>query len=114
MPYETLALSALPKREPPVRAFDEEGAKALLAIVTEPGSTATDGVAYKDTKSARLACNKAKRLLARVAPEGKVAGTRIFGVDGDVLTGVKTASNFGWCVFLEDAPAEAKVEKTKK
>lgn len=113
MPYEALSLAALPKREAPVRKFDEEAAKALLAIVTEPGSTATDGVAYKDTKQARLACNKAKRLLNRVAPEGKVAGTRIFGVEGDVLTSVKTATAFGWCVFLEDAPAE-KVEKSKK
>ena len=89
------ALSALPKRAGgPGRTFDRSAADALLAIVTaSPDATATDGERYLSSKAARVASNTARRLLARVAPEGRKPATRL-DTAGDVTT---------WVLYLIDA-----------
>lgn len=104
MPFQTLAMTDLPKREAPVREFDSETANAILAIISNPGQTATDGVVYADQKKARTEANKTKRLVNKVVPDGKVVETRLFGLDGDKPVSLKAASTFGYCVFLTDAP----------
>jgi hypothetical protein len=122
MPYQSLPLASLPKREAPVRKFDKAEADGLLAIVTaEAGATATDGTTYADQKVARLAANKAKRLLRRVVAEGQTVGTRLFGIAPDgtlVVVSSALATGFGWSVFIEavtvshgtavEAPAKSK------
>lgn len=82
-------LSELPKRAgPAAEPVDLEAANALLAIVTAPATadgdaqTASDGIEYPDTKSARAAVNKAKRLLGHVTlPTGMTVKTRVYAAN---------------------------------
>lgn len=98
MPYTSgPAVAALPKRERlGGRQFDRAAADALLALVATDGTTATDGVTYTDPKAARVASNAARRLLAHVAPEGRIPATRHDTSDAGTT----------WVVFLTDAPTE--------
>lgn len=118
MPYQTIALSALPKRVAPEKTWDKAAAEELLAIISGEmieGSapTATDGVAYADQKAARSEANKAKRLVTHVLPEGKIVTSAIFGLDP--ASGQPVAANapgvvtFGWAVVLKDAPEAEEV-----
>lgn len=95
--FQTIALDALPKREP--RGFDKAAAAALLgAVQAQPDAGATDGAAYADEAEARKVAAKHKRLLARVAPSGSVARSRVFAVEG----------GFGWAVMLAAPSAKNK------
>lgn len=115
--YQSLALSALPKRLPPTRdAWDKDAAAALLAVISaapagDPPSppTATDGIAHADQKLARAAANKAKRLVGHVLPDGKATKTAIFGLDkkGQPVPANEGVGTFGFAVWLIDAPAPA-------
>jgi hypothetical protein len=105
MPFTTIALADLPKREAPIKTFDAETANAILAIVSVTGQTATDGAAYADVKAARAAANAAKRLLAHVmTDEAKKIETRIFGVADGKAVAIKGAAQLGYCLYLSDKP----------
>lgn len=128
MAIKPLALSALPKRKAPERTWDREAAEAILAVVSgdmipvdggDPSPpTATDGESYSDEKLARAEANKAKRLLAHVLPDGKVAKTATFGIDkdGNAVLASAATNGYGWAVWMVDAPepkAEAAPAKSK-
>lgn len=110
--YQSLPITALPKRQPPTRgAWSAEAANALYAVISAPipdgGSqpTATDGVAYTDLKAARAAANKAKRLVAHVLPDGYTVKTALFGLDkkGQPVSAHEGIGTFGFALWLIDA-----------
>jgi len=118
--YQSLPLSALPKRLPPTRdAWDKEAAAALFAVINadaagDPPSppTATDGVAHADQKLARAEANRAKRLVGHVLPDGKAVKTAIFGLDkkGQPVPAAESVGTFGWALWLIDAKPETPAE----
>lgn len=117
MAYQTVSLASLPKRKAPERTFDAEAAATILGLISEAeGQGVTDGTAYGDVKAARAAANKTKRLLAHVAPEGKVAKTALFGIDkdGNPVEITSDGKSFGFAVWLIDAPAEAEAKPASK
>lgn len=92
-------LSELPKRAgPAAEEVDLEAANALLAIVSAPATedgdaqTASDGVEYPETKDARSAVNKAKRLLGHVTlPSGMAVRTRVYKAN---------SGQYVWAIWL--------------
>lgn len=79
--FQSISLDTLPKRLVRGRAFDQETADALLAIVSQPGQAASDGTAFPDQDEARKAAGKARRLLIRVAPDPELVKSRVYAVD---------------------------------
>lgn len=69
--FVAVPLSTLPKRSAPVggRPVDMETAKALYALVSVEGQTASDGQGYAEEKLARAKANAARRLLTHALPE---------------------------------------------
>lgn len=107
-------LTALPTRKPPVRAeVDLDTAKAIFDLISatveingeQVQQTASDGVLYPDTKSARAEANKAARLVAHVLPEGKITKSRVYETD-------KGSGKFAWAIWLADAPVEEATTET--
>lgn len=96
MPFQTKAITELPKREAPKpKEVDLAAANELFALLSKDGKPATmpdpadpkrgrvtvtaeDGVVYDSTKNARNAANVAKRLLLHVTPDGLFVKTRVY------------------------------------
>jgi hypothetical protein len=101
-----IAVDSIPKRVNAGRPANLDGAKALLALISKPGSTATDGEVYEDATKARAKAGAAKRLVGLVAPADQTIKTRAFN----------DAKGWHWVIFLapkEDAaetPAETPAE----
>ena len=85
--FVSVAIADLPKRLVRGRAFDDASAQALLAMVSVPGSGASDGILYTDTTGpdadtsmnrARKAASAARRLLTRVAPDAELVKSRVY------------------------------------
>jgi hypothetical protein len=111
--YVSRPITAIPKKASSVE-FDPAAANALLALVFADGApkadeagnilTASDGVAYPDKVKARTAANKAKRLIARVRPEGFNTETRVYQPEGQ--------ETWEWALWM--APAKVKAEAAAK
>lgn len=95
VPFVAKPMSELPAREMPSRSFNKEAAEALLAIVNQADTTASDGQTYKVKTDAQKAAAAAKRLLVHVLPEGKRARTRVYPS--------ANGKGFEWAVFLDAA-----------
>lgn len=97
--YTALPLSAIPKIERPnvgSRKHDPAEAAALIALMSAPDSTASDGQTFGDRKSAFNAGNAAKRLATTALPDGKRIILRTWQEAGD-------GSPFRWAIMLGDA-----------
>lgn len=89
-------LNALPKR---TRPENVEHGNAILAYLSEHDNEgAGDGTAYATDTEAQKAASTWKRHLAAVTPDGKIAASRTFPVDG----------GFAFAVFLKDKAAKGK------
>lgn len=104
--FTTAPLTALPKRQPPVREVDLTLAKAIMAITSVPttvegalvAQTVSDGALYPERKLARAEASKHSRALARVLPEGQYSKSRVYA-DGD---------GFRWAVWQDATPPAPK------
>jgi hypothetical protein len=100
-----IAVDSIPKRVSAGRPANIEGAKALLALVSKPGSTATDGDVYADADKARAKAGAAKRMLGHVTDPATIK-TRAFN-DG---------KGWRWVIYLAPKPevaTEAPAEEVK-
>lgn len=89
-------IADIPKRIGAGRPFNQKGADALLAIVSAPGATASDGALYPDATKARAHAGAAKRLLSHVTTPDTIK-TRAYA-DG---------KGWRWVVYLKAPEAVA-------
>lgn len=106
--YSGFDLSTLPKRQ--TKRTDIDAARALLAEIESNGA-ASDMASYKTAALARNAGLRAQRLVEHVAPAGKRASIRTFGIgkDGKPVAG-NDAPAFGFVVVLKDEKADETAE----
>jgi len=98
-----IAIDAIPKRLGAGRPFNQAGADALLALVSVPGETGSDGILYTEKIKASTKAGAAKRLLEKVInPE--LIRTRTYA-DG---------KGWRWVIYLRPLETVAPAEPTKE
>lgn len=110
MPYTTLPVSSIPAQTRPNagRTYDDAESKALVALMSQEGQSATDGIAHAEKKAAYNAAMSAKRLAAHNVPEGQRVIIRTWSE-----TNAKGVATFRWATTL-GAAVERKPRKGSK
>lgn len=104
MTYQGFDLSSIPARV--TKRVNIEEAKSLLATIQKDGG-ASDMEHYETAEAARNAGLRAARLVNHVAPAGKVATIKTFGLDAKGNPTNVDAKAYAFAVTLKDKTEKA-------